>query len=72
MEKNNIDYQKIKRGRGRPRVLTYEPRKQYKKVYMFGRSWYCVTCKTGINYSLAGKFRHLKTIKHSKNFNTIK
>ena len=62
MEKNNI-----KRGRGRPRILTDEERKNNKTKCMLGKEWYCDICNTGINYTLAGKHCHLKTKKHIKN-----
>ena len=62
MEKNNI-----KRGRGRPRILTDEERKNNKTAYMLEKEWYCNICNTGINYTLAGKHCHMKTKKHIKN-----
>ena len=60
MEENNDI---IKRGRGRPRILTDEERKNNKTKYMLEKEWYCERCKTGINYTLAGKHCHLKTEK---------
>ena len=59
----------IKRARGRHRVFTKEEIKNHKTTYMLNREWYCDICKTGINYTLAGKFCHLKTKKHIKNGN---
>ena len=61
MEKNNI-----KRGRGRPRILTDEERKNNKTKYMLEREWYCDICKTGRNYTLGGKHCHMKSKKHKK------
>ena len=60
MEENN---DVIKRGRGRPRILTDEERKKTKTKCMLGKEWYCDICNTGINYTLAGKHCHLKTKK---------
>ena len=34
---------------------------------MLNKEWYCDICKTGRNYTLAGKYCHLKTKKHIKN-----
>ena len=61
MEKNNI-----KRGRGRPRILTDAERKNNKTKCMLEKEWYCEICNTGINYTLAGKHCHMKTKKHIK------
>ena len=61
MEKNYI-----KRDRGRPRILTDEERKNNKTKYMLEREWYCDICKTGRNYTLAGKHCHMKSKKHKK------
>ena len=66
----------IKRGRGRPKILTDEQRKNNKSNYMLNKEWYCEFCNTGRNYKLAGKFSHLKTQKqkecrkayHEKNY----
>ena len=71
MGKNNI-----KRGRGRPpKYSTEKERKDVmrrnKTAYMLERTWYCNICNTGINYTLAGKHCHLKTLKHIKNKNVI-
>ena len=57
----------IKRPRGRPKVLTKEEKIKNKTTYMLNRPWYCEICKTGRNYTLAGKHWHLKTIKHKLN-----
>ena len=53
-----------KRPRGRPKVLTDEQRKQNKNRYNLTKEWYCDICKTGINYTMAGKHGHLNTKKH--------
>ena len=68
MENRN---QNIKRGRGRPRVLTDAERIKNKTTYMLNREWYCVICNTGRNYKLAGKHCHLKSKKHQNNVNKI-
>ena len=64
-----MENQNIKRGRGRPKVFTNEEIKQHKTEYMLNKEWYCNVCKTGINYTLAGKHCHMKTLKHQKNSN---
>ena len=54
----------IKRGRGRPKVFTDEERRNHKTTYMLNKEWYCDICKTGRNYTLAGKsmsFENKKT-----------
>ena len=61
------DSQKIKRGRGRPKVFTDEEVRKHKTTYMLSKEWYCDICKTERNYTLAGKHCHLKTKKHIKN-----
>ena len=66
-----MENQNVKRGRGRPRILTDAERKNNKTAYMLNKEWFCDICKTGRNYSLAGKSCHLKTIKHQKNVNEI-
>ena len=38
---------------------------------MLNKEWFCDICKTGRNYTLAGKHCHLKTLKHIKNENVI-
>ena len=62
-----MENQNVKRGRGRPKVFTDEERKNHKTTYMLNRPWYCEICKTGRNYTLAGKHCHLNTIKHRLN-----
>ena len=66
MEANNV-----KRGRGRPRIFTDSERINRKTAYMLNKEWYCDICKTGRNYTLAGKSCHLKTKKHIKNVHEI-
>jgi hypothetical protein len=51
---------------GRPRLLTDDERRYNKTRYMLEKPWYCKYCKTGINYTLAGKHCHLNTNKHIK------
>ena len=55
-----------KRGRGRPKIYTEEELRKKKTRYMLNREWFCDICKTGRNYTLAGKHCHLKTKKHEK------
>ena len=63
-----MENQNVKRGRGRPKnYSTEEERIKNKTTYMLNRPWYCEICKTGRNYTLAGKHCHLKTIKHRLN-----
>ena len=64
-----MENQNIKRGRGRPKVFTNEELKKHKTEYMLNKEWYCDVCKTGRNYTLAGKHCHMKTFKHQKNLN---
>ena len=61
-----------KRGRGRPPIYQTEEEKkeaikELKTRYMLNKEWYCYICKNDINYTLAGKFCHLKTKKHRNN-----
>jgi len=58
--------------RGRPKIyFTEKDRKdaikKSKTKYMLNKEWYCDVCKNEINYSLAGKWCHLKTKKHIRN-----
>ena len=51
--------------RGRPKIyFTEKDRKdaikKSKTKYMLNKEWYCDVCKTEINYSLAGKWCHIK------------
>ena len=66
-----MENQNIKRGRGRPRKLTDEERKNNKTAYMLNKEWYCEICKTGRNYTLAGKHCHLRTVKHRENVKAV-
>ena len=58
-----VDHQNI--------VSTEEDRKdalrRQKSKYMLDKEWYCDICKTGRNYTLAGKHCHMKILKHQKN-----
>ena len=63
--------------RGRPKIyFTEKDRKdaikKSKTKYMLNKEWYCDVCKTEINYSLAGKWCHIKTKKHIKHSNAAK
>ena len=66
-----MENQNVKRGRGRPRVFTNEEIKNHKSAYMLNKEWYCDICKTGRNYTLAGKSCHLKTKKRIRNVHEI-
>lgn len=61
----------IKRGRGRPRILTDAERIKRKSKLMLEKEWFCQICNNNKNYSLAGKFCHLKTMKHQKNIKKL-
>ena len=67
-----MENQKIKRGRGRPKVFSDEERKERKTTYMLKKEWYCDICKTGRNYTLAGKHCHLRRKKHINNVKATK
>ena len=67
-----MEKQNVKRGRGRPKKYSTEEEKkeatkQLKTKYMLNKPWYCDTCGTGRNYTLAGKWGHLNTKKHRFN-----
>ena len=62
-----MENEDVKRGRGRPRFYTEEEKRQRKTDYMLHKPWFCDICKTGKNYTLAGKHCHLRTKKHYKN-----
>lgn len=55
-----MENETVKKSPGRPRILTAEQRKQNKTKYMLNKDWYCDICRNDINYTLAGKFCHLK------------
>ena len=61
-----MENQKVKNKMGRPKIYTEEELKKKKTTYMLNKEWFCDICKTGINYTLAGKHCHLKTKKHEK------
>ena len=66
-----MDNQKVKKEKARPYFYkTEEERKdairRSKTRYMFSKIWYYEVCD--LEYCLAGKTQHLKTIKHNKNF----
>ena len=58
-----------KNKRGRPKVFSNEEIRNHRTKYMVNKEWYCDICKTGRNYTLAGKSCHLKTKKHIRNSN---
>ena len=71
-----MENQEIKRGRGRPKKYQAEEErreamKNTKTKYMLNKEWCCDVCKTGRNYTLAGKHCHLSTKKHKKNVDLI-
>ena len=61
-----------KKKMGRPKIYTEEELKKKKTTYMLNKEWFCDICKTGRNYTLAGKHSHLKTKKHEKNLRYIR
>ena len=48
-----------------------ENKRKYKNEKMKSYDWYCDICNNGKNYTLRGKFMHLKTKKHSRNYDKI-
>ena len=66
-----MDNQKVKKEKVRPHFYkTEEERKdtirRSKTRYMLSKIWYCEVCDR--EYCLAEKTKHLKTVKHNKNF----
>ena len=59
------EMQKLKRGNYR------EYRKIYRNVTMKNTEWYCDVCKNGKNYTSRGKWSHLGTKKHERNYYEI-
>ena len=49
-----------------------EYRKIYRNVKMKNTEWYCDVCKKWKKYSLRGKWSHLGTKKHERNYYTMK
>ena len=49
-----------------------EYRKIYRNQKMKNTEWYCDICKNGKNYQLRGKWSHLGTKKHERNYYAIK
>ena len=45
-----------------------EYRKIYKNEKMKTYNWYCDVCNNGKNYLLKGKWSHLQTKKHERNY----
>ena len=45
-----------------------EYRKINRNQKMKNTEWYCDICKNGKNYTLRGKWRHLGTKKHERNY----
>ena len=54
----------IKRGKARPRIFTGEDIQNHRTKYMLNKEWYGDICNNGKNYTLSGKWYHLKTKKH--------
>ena len=40
--------------------------KKSKTKYMVNRCWYCDICNNNKDYKLAGKWTHIKSLKHQK------
>ena len=49
-----------------------EYRKGYLNQKMKNTEWYCDICKNGKYYTLRGKWSHLGTKKHERNYYAIK
>ena len=67
-----MENQNVKRGRPKIYFIEEDRKEALKKSktkYMLNKEWYCDVCKNGINYTLAGKWCHLKTKRHKKNAN---
>ena len=62
MNNNNIK-------RGRPKVFTEDEQRKKKTKLMLKKEWCCDVCNNNHNYTLAGKWNHMKTKKHIKNSN---
>ena len=45
-------------------------RKIYRNQKMKNTEWYCDVCKNGKNYTLRGKWSHLLTKNHERNYLT--
>ena len=45
-----------------------EYRRKYCNQKLKSIEWYCDVCKNGKNYSLSGKWSHLGTKKHERNY----
>ena len=61
---------------GRPKKYHSEeermqPNRQSKTKYMVNKQWLCPVCNNR-DYSLAGKWSHLKTKKHMRNTEAMK
>ena len=50
---------------GRRKIFTEEELRKRKTRNMLDKEWYCEICNNGNNYTLAGKWTHLKTQKHA-------
>ena len=48
--------------------IKLENKRKYKNEKMKSYDWYCDICNNGKNYTLRGKFMHLKTNKHVRNY----
>ena len=49
-----------------------EYRRKCLNQYLKDIEWYCDVCKNGKNYSLRGKWSHLMTKKHERNYFAMK
>ena len=56
---------------GLQKIFTDVELRAHKTKYMLGTPWICVYCGN-FNYSLAGKYKHLQTVKHKNNFDQLK
>ena len=62
VKKENMPDDSIKTSR---KKLSEEEQRKKKTRLMLNKEWYCEICNNGNNYTLAGKWTHLKTQKHA-------
>ena len=62
-----MENQNVKKKLGRPKVFTKKEQRRKKTKLMLEKEWYCDICNNQKNYTLAGKWCHIKTKKHQEN-----
>ena len=45
-----------------------EYRRKYDNHRLYNKEWYCDICNNGKNYTLRGKWSHIGTKKHERNY----